>query len=413
MMVKHIVSLLLFILSLSVLPGGEYQTIYGGKEKNVEEGFTFYNKYCQMAFLNPSLHRRSITGGDFSIMLRSDTANQHTLEENEAKLRLFFKPDIVVRSTARRPALIPGEGIWRMEKISDGIKYLRNYVNETHNLQCVLTVIMPPDRAQFNVELTLENTGKRSCAVEFTPQFTFLRNDVEPLHLTLRRQMTRYSGGQRKSFFCNESTELNGKYQSYWWRRAAQDLEFVSYFNRECIPFGHERLVAPDMFGFTGLAGNSVLIWDLAEAGKIKELDVSWEAGHGDAMPIWAMTLGAGEKKQIKFRVLTVKGMIHFDELGSDWIFGYDPRGDLLEILATPLVDNDRISITTTVNDARNQVLVSQRSEVAAMTPFKPGRISLRTSVPFQNYVNYPVKLILHSLLDNSLILEVAGNIVP
>ena len=405
---------LLIFAGVVLVNADEYRTILGGKNKDVEEGLVFSNKYAQMAFLNSSLHNSNITRGDFAVMPRTDVNKKHTLDEAEARIRLFVMPDVRVRTVMRRPTTIHGENDWQLKKAPGGVEYLRTYKRDSSCINANMSVQMDPVNAQIWFTVNFVNSGKRTCAIEFTPEFTFLRNGVEPLELVLRRESIRYVDGVRKSFLNNETTVLDGKNRSYWWRRVARDSkDFGNYFNREVIPFTHPRLVPPDMFGFTGLLGNSTLIWDLGKNIALNKLDVEWEAEHGSVTPVWAFKLDAGQKQTIKFRLITIKGMRHFDEVGDKWIFGYSAENDLLRVLTVPLAPHDRLSLTTTVSDSHNQVLINQRSEIAAMTPYAPGKVDLRAATPFQLNAVYPVKLLLSSLEDNSRILEVSGNIVP
>ncbi|MBE6366603.1 MAG: hypothetical protein E7052_01670 [Lentisphaerae bacterium] len=406
---------LIFALQPQFCSGSDYKTILGGKDKNVEEGLIFSNKYAQMAFLNSSIHSGSITGGDFGIMPRSDVNGKHTLDESEARIRMFLRPDVRVRTAMRRPTAIHGEADWLLQKAPQGVKYSRKYKRDSYEVNAFLQVVMDPVNARIDFETVLHNSGKRACLVDFTPEFTFLRNGVEPLQLELRREIIRYVDGVRKNFLNNETTIMDPKNRnSWWWRRVARDYKgFKNYFNREIIPFTHPRLIPPDMFGFTELLGNTTLIWVPDKASSMNQLTVEWEAEHGSAAPLWTYKLEPGEKKTVKFRMLTVKGLRHFDEVGDRWVFGYHAEGDLLSVLAVPLAPHDRLSLTTTVSDSHNQVLINQRSEIAAMTPYAPGKVDLRASTPFQINAVYPIKLLLSSLEDNSRILEAAGNIVP
>ena len=416
MLLKNIFVAFLFCAAfLPMLAAGEFRTILGGDNKTIEEGYTFDTTYSHWAFLNPSLHAGHVTTGDFSIMTRSDIHGQHTLDENEAKIRIFFKPYIRVRTTARRSSNVPGNDNWQVNKLADGVCYERVFSRDSNQVKAIVSVKLIPNKAYVICDAVLENTGKRACSVEYSPEFTFLRNDVQPLDLTLRRQRVRYENGVRSNFWSNETTVLDQRFtNSFWWRRVAPNAEFSRSVNREIIPFTHEKLPAPNLFGFSNLMGKTTLVWDLAQAPKIVGLDIGWDAGHADAVPNWKMVLEPGEKKQIAFRLLTVKGLQHFDDVGEDWVFGYNPEGDLLQVQAAPLQNQDRLSVTVTVNDARsNQVVISQRSEVAAMTPFTPGRVDIRASIPFQPNNSYPVKLLLNSLADNSKILEISGNLVP
>ena len=152
------------MLAWTMLDGAEFATIMGGKNKDIEEGYTFYNKYCQMAFLNPSVHNTRITSGDFDqVLRRRDVENRYTLDENEAKLRIFFKPEVQVKSADGRQDIVLGEKNWMLVKQNDGVKYFRRFRNDTSNVASSLVLAMAPDHAYFTFEGEFVNSGQDTC----------------------------------------------------------------------------------------------------------------------------------------------------------------------------------------------------------------------------------------------------------
>ena len=408
----------LLVLSVTALFAApeKYTVILGGKNKDIEEGFVFGNKYCQIAFLNPSLHGGGITGGDFNIMQRRDVTGKHTLDESEACHRIFFKPDVKVSSTGRRVRAVYGSENWALTKIDKGVNFHRKFVSAACSVSADIAVTFDPEKAQVFCRATIKNNGSGSAKVEVLPEFIFLRNDIQPLELIMERAFVRYENGKRKQIRGYEKTLLGGGGRDYWWRRVARDCkDFTNYFNRERIPFTHARLVPPQQFGITGLAGKGTLIWDLGEnpAEKITYLDVIWEAVRGNINPAWRIELKGGEQKNIEFRMLTLRGLTRFDSVNKDWVFSFQTGNDLCVIQSVPLKPQDKLTIAATVNDSRNnQVVINQRSELAAMTPFTPSRVEWRSAAEFQNHVIYPVKLTIGTFGGQN-IMDAGGSIIP
>ena len=69
--------------------------------------------------------------------------------------------------------------------------------------------------------------------------------------------------------------------------------------------------------------------------------------------------------------------------------------------------------MTFSISDVRNQVLVNQRNELPATTPFTPAKVDFRSTVPFQINAGYSFKLVLATLTDNTQLLESSGNMTP
>ena len=405
---------ILFMLSFAViLCGAEYKTIMGGKTKNVKEGWIYGNTYCQMGFLNPSKHIGSLAANDIDIITRQDVTGKFTLEERESKLRIFFKPELRVTTVARKPRTVRGDGEWNLEKIPGGVKYSRTHADATNNIDLVISAVPNKKSAQINFSVTVENSGNGTCKVDFSTAFNFLRNDVQPLDLTVRRAMVRYYNGKRSEFFYNENTLLDGSLRYYWWRRVSPDnKEFLSHFNRERIPFNHSRLKTPEIFGLTGLAGKGALIWDMGKT-PLSKLDISWEGVLAGVQPIWNLVLKPGEKREMKFRLLTLRGIDQIDAVKGDWVFAYSLEDDLLNVQALPLVPQQGLRMQAALSDSRNnQVLVNDNALMAAMNPFVPGKIEWRAASKFISGVNYPIKVTVTRDRDRSVLVEASEVVV-
>ena len=231
-------------LSNVFLSGSEYTTIWGGEKKNIDQGCIFYNKYCQTAFMNPSRFGARVKAADFAVMPHKDVDNKATYEEEAAKIRLFFRPDVSVRTAGRRTQTVTGQADWVISKIKDGVVYTRKYKRDSSEVKTEITVKMIPDQAVMQFDCKLTNTGSRACKTETMLTFSFIKNDVAPLMLTLERQRARYDkNNNRVNYRSNEITRLDARSQSYWWRRVAKDVRFSNYINRERIPFNTPRLV--------------------------------------------------------------------------------------------------------------------------------------------------------------------------
>lgn len=405
---------ILFLLAFAfVLCGSEYKIIMGGKAKNIEEGWICGNTYCQMGFLNPSKHIGSLSANDIDIITRQDVAGKFTLEERESKLRIFFKPELRVTTVARKPRTVRGDGEWNLEKIPGGVKYSRTHADANNNIDVVISALPDKKSAQINFAVTVENSGNGTCKVDFSTVFNFLRNDVQPLDLTVRRAMVRYYNGKRSEFFYNENTLLDGSLRYYWWRRVSPDnKEFLSHFNRERIPFNHSRLKTPEIFGLTGLAGKGALIWDMGKT-PLSKLDISWEGVLAGVEPIWNLVLKPGEKREMKFRLLTLRGIDQIDAVKGDWVFAYSLEDDLLNVQALPLVPQQGLRMQAALSDSRNnQVLVNDNALMAAMNPFVPGKIEWRAASKFISGVNYPIKVTVTRDRDRSVLTEASEVVV-
>ena len=404
----------LFLLALTVISvGSEYKTILGGKAKNVEEGLVYGNSYCLMGFLNPSKHIGALAVNYIDGVTRQDVNGKFTLDENESKLRVFFKPDLRVTTVARKPRTVRGNGDWNLEKIPGGVKYSRTHADSTNNIDAVFSAVLDKKSAQVNIAVTVENSGNGTCRVDCSTLFNFLRNDMNPLDLTIRRSMVRYNNGQRTEFFYNENTLLDGSQRYYWWRRVSPaNKEFISHFNRERIPFNHSRLKTPEIFGLTGLAGKGVLIWDMGKT-PLSKLDISWEGVLGGVEPIWNLVLKPGEKREMTFRVLTLRGIDQIDAVKGDWVFAYSLEEDLLHLKALPLVPQQGLRMQAAVTDSRNnQVLVNDNALMAAMNPFVPGKIEWRAASKFVSGVNYPIKVTVTRDRDRSVLTEASEVVI-
>jgi hypothetical protein len=128
-------------LSNVFLSGSEYTTIWGGEKKNIDQGCIFYNKYCQTAFMNPSRFGARVKAADFAVMPHKDVDNKATYEEEAAKIRLFFRPDVSVRTAGRRTQTVTGQANWVISKIKDGVVYTRKYKRNSSEVKTEITVI--------------------------------------------------------------------------------------------------------------------------------------------------------------------------------------------------------------------------------------------------------------------------------
>lgn len=407
--------IVLTLLAVSAVGGGaEYKTILGGKGRNIQEGFIYGNLYCQIAFLNPSKHVGTLSAGDINIMPRHDVNGKPTLEEKESKLRIFCKPSLRVTTVARRIRTVSGDGDWSLEKIPGGVKYTRSHADSRNSIDVEYSVVFDKKNAQIRFDLKMENSGNGECRVDFSPDMTFLRDDVKPMSVILRRSAVRYYDGKRSEIFYNEKTLLDGSYRNYWWRRVNPgNKEFLNHFNRERIPFNHARLQSPSVFGVIGLAGEATLVWDMGKS-KLNNLEIFWDGILGGVSPGWNLVLKPGEKFQQTFRMLTLRGLDEVDAVQDDWVFGYLLDKDMLYIKVVPLSPRQRLAIQGVLNDSNNsQVLINQRAEMAAMNPFLPGRMEWRAAQPFRQGVTYPIKVTMTKINDGSFVLvESSGTVM-
>lgn len=396
------------------LPGAEHIDILRGDENNAHCGYVFGNRYCTVGFLNPSTASSRINAEDFVVIPRKNLQGENTVDVRETRVRLFFRPDVRLRTVGRRLFAMHGEKNWKLEKLDDGVKYSRSFVRGGSRGEVIITVTMPKERAEMFVEYTVKNTGNTICAVDGMLSFSFLRNGLMPLDLFMQRQMVRDIDGKRTTFLGNEHTVLDTNVQSYWWRRLIKEPGvFHSYYNRERIPFDHKLMIKPEIFGFFKLAGSNALIWDMGKNSSINFLDVAWENEVATVSPDWEYRIEPGKECKVKFRLLTLKDMRRADLIGKNWVFGFYANADLLTVQAVSLRPAQGTQLTVTVSDENHQMLINQRSEMPSISPFTPGQISMRAASAFRYSSVYPVKVVMGYLKDNTNFLEITANIVP
>jgi len=396
------------------LTGAEHIDILRGEENKVHCGFVFGNRYGTVGFLNPSTSSSRVYPDDFNVIPRQNMQGKRAAEEHEARVRLFFRPDIRLRTVGRRPMVIHGKKNWELGKLKNGVSYSRTFVRGSNRGEVTITVTMPEDRAEMFVEYTVKNTGTSAFTANSVLGTSFLRNGLMPLDFFVQREMVRYINGERTAFRGNEYTVLDSKVQSYWWRRLIKEPGvFQNYYNRERIPFDHKLMIKPEMFGFTKLAGNNVLIWDLGKDCGINRLDINWESEVATASPEWIQRVEPGKEHKIKFRLMMFKDLRRVDLIGKDWIFGFYANGELLTVQVVALHTVSGTQLAVTVNDENSQTLVNQRSEMPSISPFTPGQIVMRAASAFRYSSVYPIKVVMGYLKDNSNFLEITENIVP
>ena len=172
-------------------------------------------------------------------------------------------------------------------------------------------------------------------------------------------------------------------------------------------------MIKPEIFGFTKLAGNNVLIWDMEKDCGVNRLDISWENEVAAAFPEWIHRVEPGKEYKVKFRLMMFKDLRRVDLIGKNWIFGFYANAELLTVQVIALQSVPGTQLTVTVNDENNQTLVNQHSEMPSITPFMPGHIVMRAASAFRYSSVYPIKLVMSQLEDNAQILEITENIVP
>ena len=400
--------------------GAEFRTIgeSRGNKKN-EVGIVAGNTYSEVALLNPSVHRAIIKYEEFGAYLPAkDILNRSTYDEEKAKIRMFFKPGLRAWETQGRRSYLIGDGRWTLEQQGKTVKYFRSWKRGNNKVTSEINVYMDDKKAEFIVEGVFTNKGRSDCAVEFSPQFTFLRD--QDLTLIIPRKHSDDINGKQKDFFYAEKVILNNaKGRKYFWRRVAKgdNSGFIDYVARERIPFTNPNIARVDMLGFVQLLGKSSLIWDIknaAEAESLQYAEFGWEINMGDAVLSWNVDLKRNETKKVKFRVLTVKGLSRFDAVSNDMVVGYGvEEQNKLKIEMAPLRPLGISQLSGKVISARNKhVLIHQSSELAEMQPFSSGSMEWRATFAFDRSSSYPIEMTLHSK-SGDLLLESDGVIVP
>ena len=413
--------LLIFTAAYSV-NGADYRTLIADKEKKAVTGYIGSNFYSETAFLNPSVHRSAVKLEEFDMFMpMKDSDNRRTYDNEKAKVRLFFKPGIRTWSaTGRRPFLV-GDRFWKLVNNKESVKYTRNWKRGSNSVFTEVVASMAVNKAEIIVEGIFTNKGRGDCIVEFTPQFSFTRNN--DFSLVIPRLYSDIIDGKSQNFFYGEKVLLdNTKGRNYFWRRAAKksgdnDSDFVNFVARERIPFTNSRINRVELFGFVGLPGKANLVWDLRNSSAkedLKYIEFGWENALGETIAAWQVHLKRNETKKVRFRVVTVKGLSRFDALSENMLVGYSVEKDRLKIEMVPLKP---LGISTlqgsVINSHTKQVMINQQSELAEMQPFNAGKMEWRAPVMFDRSSSYPIKMSLHSTSDSKLILKADGVIVP
>ena len=409
----------LVVLTAFSVYSADYRVLIAGKEKPVETGIIGSGKYSEVALLNPSVHRAAVKYEEFDMhMPAKNIDNRNTYDEDQAKLRLFFKPSIRAWGGGRSRVSLVGEGRWKLAKTEDAALYSRSWKRNAYKVVTDVNISMPDNRAEIIVEGVFTNNGRNDCVVEFAPQFWFIRDKA--LTMMLPRQYSDFINGKQKNFSYGEKVELdNTKGRNYFWRKAAKDDHhgFIDYVSRERIPFTNSHVDLIDVFGFVQLPGKNTLVWDLKNAADTKTLqylEAGWDDRTGDALAAWHIPLKRGETKKVKFRLITVKGLSRFDTLSDNMLVGYGVEKDRLKIEMAPLSSLGLSLLHGEVINARDkQVLIKQPAELAEMNPFNPGRMEWRSTVKFERSLLYPIKISLHTKVGNNLLLQNKGVIVP
>ena len=396
------------------LYGAEHIDMWRGDKNRVHCGIIYGNSYGMGGFLNPSTSASRIHVDDFMNIPCVTVNGTRTADEREARSRFFLRPDVRIRTIGRRSIAMHGENPWQLDKIANGVKYSRVFSYGGNKVAVEISAIMPPDRSEMIVEYTVKNSGNVSCSMESMFNFSFLRNDVEPLEVAIQREMVRFINGERITLRCNEHALLDGKVKYYWWRKLIKEQDISgNYHNREKIPFNSGQMVRPEVFGCFKLKGGNTLVWDLGKNSDIDLLDMSWEGEVASIMPVWKKEIEAGKVYKGKFRLLLFKGMPRIDLVGKKWVFGFLCNVDKLKIYAVALQPVESSLLVATVNDENNLLLINQRCEIPSITPFSPGSSEMRAAYAFRSSSVYPIKVILSRVRDNFKILELSEHVIP
>ena len=109
------------------LRGAEHIDILRGEENKVHCGFVFGNRYGTVGFLNPSTSSSRVYPDDFNVIPRKNMQGKRAADEHEARVRLFFRPDIRLRTVGRRPMVIHGKkklGVGKTQKRGQLFAYI-------------------------------------------------------------------------------------------------------------------------------------------------------------------------------------------------------------------------------------------------------------------------------------------------
>ncbi len=383
----------------------------------VEQGLVICNEYSYVAVMNPSRNDGKFGARDFRIMPLTRSDQSRTLDENEAMFRFLLRADCqVFGMVGKNRRTLAGNGEWSLKPAGDsGVAMARTFGPENQGVAVTVDMVLDRRRSTLDWVVKFVNRGEKEYIVDFLPTAYTLIQELRPLRLVLPRMVVRYQIGGKVEFWRNELTVLDNDYEKYWWRKAAEDVKpnYIQNLYLEKIEFNHPRILPPQSFGLVELRGNAALIFEFPEDVKMGTLELRWQKDIAQMTPMIETVLKPGENREIKFRTIMVRGLERYDNIEDGWVFAYLPIGDTLRMVSAPLAPTDRISVNLNLNDQRGTSLINQRSEMAAMNPFRPGVLAYRTTVPFVAGERYPVKMVLNLVKDNSRLLEVAGEVAP
>ena len=423
MVVKNTNIFYLFSAFLLCFWGTAYcKTVDIGSEKDpgLKIGFSCGNKYSTIGFLNPSHHRSAIKYDEFNRNLPPvDSSDLPTFDENNAKIRMFFKPNMRAWMVGRRREYLVGQNRWKLEPLQQGCgaKYSRYWQRGSNKIFSEVEIKFSESKAEIFVEAKFTNLSRNECQVDFYPAFSFLRN--REFTFMMPRSFNGYIGGKPHKFYYGEKEVITrGDPASFWWRQVATKSDFIEFASRERIPFDQGDLSAPAYFSFVGLPGRTNLIWDVASLGSQKNMqywEIGWDDQLAEAVPSWVLTLKRRESKSIKFRIVTVKGLTRVDAVNDNWIIGYSavPRGTNLHLEFVPLVPVGDCELIGKVIKASGNIQSEQRVEIAAMHPFAVGGKVWQASDIFERSAFYPITLSVTPKDNSKLGCSISGVIVP
>ena len=399
---------------------GKTTDLYSEKDPDVKIGIRCDNKYAVIAFLNPSAHRSSIKYEEFNRNLPLvDTADMPTFNENNAKIRMFFKPNLRCWSVGRRREYLVGKERWELKDAlqANGAEYSRYWQRGSNKIHSVITAKFSSDKAEVFIEAKFTNLSRNDCQVEFHPVFSFLRN--RDLNFVMPRKYSGFIGGKPRDFYYGYKEKLtDSEAGSFWWRKVAQKADFIEFASRERIPFNTPELTVPDFFSFIGLPGKTNLIWDVAMENGKKDMqywEVGWDDMLAEAVPAWLIYLKRRETRTINFRIITVKGLDRVDMVKQNWVLGYgaEHKRNKVHLEFVPLKPVGDCELIGKIVKASGNIQSEQRVELAAMHPFAVGGKVWQASDIFERAAFYPITLSVTPKDNSSLSCKIESVIVP
>lgn len=384
----------------------------------VEQGLKIRNRYAYIAVMNASRNDGRFGARDFRVLPLIRPDGRETLDPAESMFRYMIRPEVRVTVQGRRgPRAVESEKGWSMEARPDGSVGMKLANGEDESLLLTeLSFALRPDMSVLDGVCKLTSRMDRDCTVHFKPVFYTLLPDLQPMRLTLPRQINIFTIAGKETYWRHEETLLNNDASRYWWRGEGKGrLASEKELNHESIEFDGTRVVAPMNFGIGGLSGDNLVVWEWNEKEKPAALEFHWlrDRNMGCAAPVWSMKIEPGQTGEIHFRLLMVRGAPRYDSIGNNWIFAYLPMGGMLRVLSLPLYDEERVSLNVSMNDPRGINVVNNRREMAGATPLAPGRMNYRLSAPFVAGERYRIQLQMDSLKDSTRLLEVFGLVQP